>query len=341
MVGWVPLAILALVGWVATGHPVLLLRDGSVHTRLLVACPCYLIAQPFLDARCRATATRLLQQQTVRPHTMVPLVARAHHLRDSVAPELVALVFAVALGQAALWSNPIVHGLSSPLPLTAARLWYGLVSLPLANFLLLRALWQWALWSMLLLALARRPLSLEATHGDRCGGLECLATPASDGFIWIAVGTTAIAAGSWGTQVASGIGPLSHFYHTLVALLVLWLVVAYGPLAAFSRELYTLRRRGAHEYAVVGAAMSRRFRERWGDTGAGAELLDHADPTTLHDFNDTFTLVSNIRYLPLGLRAVTEFVLVTATPLVPVVLTGIPADRILKAVMRVVFGGGV
>src|SRR5690606_33618539 len=104
-------------------------------------------------------------------------VRRALRLRNARGPELVLLSVALAVGIATLvgWVSPYgVVGAEATSRLSAARLWYGIVALPIFLFLLGRSLWHWAIWIQVLGGLARLGLTLVPGHPDLRGGIGFL-----------------------------------------------------------------------------------------------------------------------------------------------------------------------
>src|SRR5262249_28309965 len=149
-------------------------------------------------------------------------------------------------------------------------------------------LWRWVIWSYLLWAFSRHDLDLGATHPDRSGGIAFLADPAADGFVWISVGVMAVASANWVTQMLFASATFRDFAQPLLSLLLLQLLLAFGPLCAFARKLYLLGRRARMEYGRLGLAQAREFARRWVETVGQARMLDTCDPSAMADFDVTY-----------------------------------------------------
>ena len=124
---------------------------------------------------------------------------RASHLRDAWQPEALLLVLVLGVGQLWLRSYSGVHQGG----LTLARAWCFLFALPLVQFVLVRWLWRWAVWTYVLARLARVPLALDALHPDRAGGLKIFASP-TDAFAVFVAAIMSMVAAAWWERIESG-----------------------------------------------------------------------------------------------------------------------------------------
>jgi hypothetical protein len=169
------------------GVDVPFLLDVEVHIRFLLGAPLLILAELAVHRR----LPPLLQQFLVR--RLVPqdsrarfdtAVASALRLRNSVLAEALLLAVVYAVGVLVVWrhywvldiatwyATPSTEGST----LTLAGVWYGYVSVPIVQFLLLRWYWRMLVWARLLWQLSRIELRLVPAHSDRCGGLGFLAS---------------------------------------------------------------------------------------------------------------------------------------------------------------------
>ena len=110
-------------------------------------------------------------------------IASAFRLRNSVLAEVLLIAFVYGVG--VLISGAITgarHGTWYATPsaegskLSLAGMWYGYVSLPIFQFLLLRWYFRLFIWTRFLWQVSRIELSLVPTHPDRVGGLNFFPT---------------------------------------------------------------------------------------------------------------------------------------------------------------------
>src|SRR5262245_10796017 len=137
VVTWLTTVVLAAI----SGGNVLwaFLHDASTHARLLLAGPVAILAEPVLDRTLRTAAGYFVSSGLVPEHNVARFKANLSdvaRLRDSVVPEVVLLFLAFAFSQRVQHIADVGVGwLQTP---SAAATWYGWVSRPLLDFLLLR-----------------------------------------------------------------------------------------------------------------------------------------------------------------------------------------------------------
>ena len=268
-VAWLPIAASEAVRLAAGLTPDPTLLDISMHVRLLVAVPMLLLAERLVESGCRSAIHSVHEAQLADTTAIDRLVTRGEHLRDAALPELVLGFAAIAIGQLTLWGATgaagVFHGETAG-GLGFARVWYGVVALPLAQFVMLRWLWRWAIWGYMLARLARMRLVLLATHPDRAAGLAALARPVS-GYSGFAFAIGAVLAGAWGTQILVGRASTQTHVPALLVFLLLILAIGVGPLLLFCGHQYRVRRRTLAQYGDFASGYVRGFHERWIESG--------------------------------------------------------------------------
>src|SRR5512139_391271 len=185
---WLPLLLLsAFEGRMLGGSTVVpFLLDFEVHIRYLVALPLLIGAELIVHRRMRPLVQLFLERRLIPESATARFeaaVASAFRLRNSVLAEilLIALVYGVgilivwrhyvALDAATWYATPSAEGAK----LSFAGAWYGYVSLPIFQFLLLRWYFRLFVWTRFLWQVSRIELNLVPTHPDRTGGLGFLA----------------------------------------------------------------------------------------------------------------------------------------------------------------------
>jgi hypothetical protein len=109
-------------------------------------------------------------------------IASAMRLRNSVLVEVLLIAFVYGIGVQFIWRNaaavdvPTWFGMAAAgkLQPTLAGWWFGCVSLPIIQFLLLRWYFRLFIWTRFLWQVSRIKLKLVPTHPDRAGGLGFL-----------------------------------------------------------------------------------------------------------------------------------------------------------------------
>jgi hypothetical protein len=204
------------------------------------------------------------------------------------------------------------------------------LSTPLFLFLMLRWVWRFLVWTALLYRISRLPLQLTPLHPDRCAGLGFLAIYPST-FSGFAFALSAVVASAMVKDIA-----LEHRGPEIVWLTMgLWLAFSLGlfigPLLAFVRPLYALRERALIDYGRLASHHHLAFDRKWlGATTGGDELLGSADPSSAADLNAIIEAVQQLRFIPVDLPALLQFAIAAGSPMIAVVLTQVPVNRILS-----------
>jgi len=340
-VAWGPLMVAMLFARLTSGQSFAI--DWSVHIRLLVAIPLLLRADVSLHARTRFVVDQFVADRwaATQQERFDGIVARAIKHRDAIFPEVLLLCLALLGSELVVWNSGGMPYLTRRLTiephLHAARWWYALVGLPLFQFLVYRALWRWAIWVQVLWRLSRLRLQPTATHPDLAGGLEFLSWP-SVGFGHVIAALTATQAGVWANQVLyAGVKVLELKSQALV-LVVASVVLAMGPLLFVAPRLWRCKVDGQHQYGSFATDYTRLFEERWLARRDRDEVLGSGDIQSLADLANAYQVVTKMRLVPFGPRALIAVAAAAFAPLVPVALLGVPLSQILSKLAGTLIG---
>ena len=324
LVTWCPLAVAALVERLVTGHVEPLFRDVSVHARLLVAMPLLLLAEALLRTRGDRVIERV--HTRVAPATLQRIVHRCRLLRGAPFVDVALLAVAFATSHVAARGG-------------ALQLWYGVVALPLASFLLLRVSWSWIVWAFALASLSRVDLQANALHPDRCGGLRFLSRPTGACAVLVAAIAVVISS-SWAAKAVAGTKSLSlsSTAPSLAILIAAALVVSVGPLLPFAAQLYRARVEGTRRYDELASAYSDAFRTRWMTRAPDDSLLGTGDIQSLADLGNAYEVVRRMQILPFGVNTLLVVVVAVLVPMLPLALWQVPFYDVLKSLLHLLLG---
>ena len=351
LVAWLPLAVLAAVGGdlIGGGAAVPFLMDVEVHAKLLVALPLLVGAELVVHTRMRSVA------QTFRDRQLIPVeatarldgaIAAAYRLRNSVPAELLLIVIVYVVGVTVVWreyavldaatwyATPTVDGTV----LTLAGRWYGYVSLPLFQFLLIRWYFRMFIWARLLWQVSRIDLNLVPTHPDRVGGLGFLSATAH-AFVPLLMAHGALLAGVLASRVFHAGASLTDFKLEILLLVIFSTCLVVLPLTVFAPQLARAKRTGLREYGTLAQRYGRDFDTKWLRGGAGGDepLLGHADIQSLADLGNSLSVVQSMRTIPVSKDAILQLAIATVAPIVPLLLTMMPLDELLKRLLGAIF----
>lgn len=343
-VTWLPLVI--ITGLLNRHELVGVLKDYQVYSRIAVAVPVLLIGQMLMEDRFCAIVKHVREAKLVGDEDLRKLdgvLARLRWLRDSPLPELiiVALVFAeLALiwqskvATASAWAVTRSGGVAQ---LTPAGWYYGLVSVPIYQFLIGLSFWKWLVWSFFIFRLSRMDLKVVATHPDAHGGLGFLGL-SPIGFAPVAFALSTVVGGAWRNQILNYGATLASFQMPAIILLVLIFMIALGPLALFVFKLDVLRRRAMLEYGVLAQNHATDFHEKWilhREDNKGAQFTA-SEVTALTDFAISYRNIKKMWPFPADRGTLVGLALAALLPLFPVVLAEIPFSAILKGFLQAV-----
>ena len=213
----------------------------EVHIRFLVALPLLIVAELVVHQRMRPLLQQFLERNLIPEDAMARFdaaIASAFRLRNSVLAEVLLIAFVYGVGilivwrhywalDAATWyATPSAEGAK----LSLAGIWYGYVSLPIFQFLMVRWYFRLFIWARFLWQVSRIELSLVPTHPDRVGGLGFLSNTVY-AFAPLAVAHGALLAGMLANRIIWLGATLPQFKVEIAVLVVfvLCLVVLPAP----------------------------------------------------------------------------------------------------------------
>jgi hypothetical protein len=351
LLAWLPLLVLSALEGRALGGNVAVpfLLDVEAHVRFLVALPLLIVAELVVHQRMRFVVRQFLERHLI-PESDLPrfdaAVTSALRLRNSVLAEVLLIAFVYVVGILLIWRRymalqtatwyaaPTAAGLQ----LSLTGVWYGYVSLPLFQFLLMRWYFRMFIWARFLWQVSRLDLSLVPTHPDRVGGLGFLADTVY-AFLPLAVAHGAMLAGPLANRIFYLGAALPAFKLEIVALVVFLLCVVLGPLLVFAPRLAQTKRTGIREYGALAQRYVRAFDVKWLRGGASADesLVGSGDIQSLADLSNSFEVVRTMRIAPVTTEALFRLVAATLVPLVPLALTMMSLEELLKRLIGLVF----
>ena len=351
LVAWLPLLVLSVLeGHLAAGSiAVPFLLDLEVHIRCLAVVPLLIVAELIVHQRLRHVALGFLERN------LIPEAARAQfdaalrsafRLRNSVLAEVLLIMAVYGIGVLIVWrhysaldaaswyATPSASGSK----LSLAGMWYGFVSLPIFQFLLIRWYFRLFIWTRFLWQVSRIELSIVPTHPDRFGGL---------GFLSSTVYAFAVLLVAHGTMLAAQLANRIFFlgaslvqYKVEIAVMVAFLLcVVFGPLLVFAPQLARAKRAGLREYGTLAERYVREFDAKWlrGGAPAGEPLVGSADIQSLADLNNSFEVVRGMRIALVTRDALIQLGAAVLAPIVPLALTMMPLEELVKQLLGLVF----
>jgi hypothetical protein len=341
LIAWLPLLLLSLMQGLAWGRQIEIpfLRDFAVNVRLLVAVPILIVAESRIDRRWRSLVLEFLRSELVDEKTLPAFEAvlkRTTRWRDRVLPEALLAFVAIFLSITFLKTELLMTGTSNWHSLgsgtvSAAGRWFTFVSTPIFRFLLLRWFWRMFLWTSFLWSVSRLNLFLVATHTDLAGGLGFL-SEGQKAFSPIVFAGGAVIATEVGNAIAYQGASLSSAKFPMIAYGVLAIIFLIVPLLVVAPVLLKVKRKGLLEYGAQVTIHNQLFEQKWIQEPrlAGETLLGNSDASSLADLGSSFTVVRQMRVVPIDKPTLIALAVSAALPMLPVVLYATPATELVR-----------
>jgi hypothetical protein len=273
-------------------------------------------------------------------------IASLFRLRNSLLAELLLLALVYGVGILIVWRHYVAidaatwYATSSTegSKLSLAGLWYGYLSLPIFQFLLLRWYFRIIVWTRFLWQVSRIDLSLVPTHPDRVGGLGFLSETVY-AFIPLLIAHGALLAGLLGDRIYHLEAKLPDFMIEIVVLVIFLMCVVLGPLLVFAPQLAEVKRSGLREYGTLAQRYVREFDAKWQRGGAPADelLIGSGDIQSLADLSNSFEVVRTMRIAAFTKETILQLAVATLAPIAPLLLTMMPLEELLKKLLGILF----
>ncbi len=351
LIAWLPLLILsALEGQVLGGSvTVPFLLDVEIHVKFLIVMPLLIIAELVVHRRMRFVVKQFLDRNLIAENNLPRFnaaIASAFRLRNSILAEVLLIAFVYVVGVPILrqqFTSLATTGWyamasSEGMKLSLSGVWCGYISLPIFQFLLIRWYFRIFIWARFLWQVSRLGLSLVPTHPDHVGGLGFLSNTVY-AFTPLAAAHGGMVAGFITNRIFYLGASLPQFKIEIGVLVIFLLCMVLGPLLLFAPQLAKAKRTGAREYGTLAERYVREFDAKWlrGGASPGEPLLGSGDIQSLADLNNSFEVVRTMGIAPITKSAFVQLVAATLAPIVPLALTMMPLEELLKKMFGILF----
>jgi len=344
---WIPMLTLSLAEGMAFGSKVKIpfLYDFWIYARIFASLPLFLLAEIVVDPWIRRVISTFDSSGIVRESDLAAYRAALQKIegwRDSSAVEFALAILAffpyfIFLDHEWVSSTSSNWHGSMSASLTGAGWWFVFVTSPALRFLLIRWLWRYVLWSLLLRSIARLNLNLTPAHPDLLGGLGFLLQAQQHfGILCTAVGS--IIAGQYANSITFFGAPIAGTQAPIAVFVVLSILFVLGPLTVFSPRLVETRRSGVARYSQAGRRLTAAFDAKWasGTDSARQSMLGSADPSSLIDFVSSYFVIRDMKLIPINKRVAINIALQAAAPFAVLWFFATPLDRIVKTLLQMV-----
>jgi len=351
LITWLPMLVLSIAEGRAWGESVKVpfLLDADVHARFLFALPLLIFAELIVHQRMRPVVGAFVKRNLVPDEARAKFDAAinsAMRLRNSVLVEVLLIALVYGVGVLVIWRSRGAMDVSTwygmaaagKLQPTLAGWWFGCVSLPIIQFILLRWYFRLFTWTRFLWQVSRIELNLVPIHPDRAGGLGFLST-VTHAFAPLLAAQGVLLAGVMANKIFYASAKLIDFKMELFAVVAMMLFFVLVPLLVFIPRLARTKREGLVEYGALAQRYVREFDEKWlrGGAPAGEPLVGSGDIQSLADLGNSFEIVKGMKLVPFGKDTLLRLVVIPLVPVAPLLLTMMPLGELLNQFLKIVF----
>jgi hypothetical protein len=350
LITWLPLLVLSIAEGHAWGESVKLpfLFDVDVHARFLLALPLLIFAELIVHQRMRPVVGAFVKRGLVPDEARAKFdaaITSAMRLRNSVLAEVLLIALVYGVGVLVVWRSRGAIDVSTWYGMAAGKLqptmagwWFGCVSLPIIQFILLRWYFRLFIWTRFLWQVSRIKLNLVPTHPDRAGGLGFLSV-VTYAFAALLAAQGFLLAGVMANKIFYANAKLIDFKMELAAWVTGILFFVLVPLLVFIPRLARTKRVGLAEYGAFAQRYVREFDEKWlrGGAPANEQLVGSGDIQSLADLGNSFEIVKGMKVVPFGKDTLLRLAVISLAPVAPLLLTMMPLGELLNQFLKIVF----
>lgn len=349
---WLPLLLLSLVdgkAWGNSGLP--FLYDLEAQTRFLVALPLLIGAEVLVHKQVRLLVGQFVDREIITENELPSfkeLIRSAMKLRNSVMIELILLLVAF-IGGPYLWGTVSVletigtgswYATSDTFGthLSFAGYWCMFISRPLFQLIVYRWYFRIFIWARFLWQCSRLDLNLIPTHPDRACGLGFLAM---SGILFapLIMAHGVLFAGLIANSIFFAGAKFTDSLVLILCVVLFVQLIVLAPLLVFFPSLMRAKRAGLCDYGILASEYVGEFDQKWVRGGAGSDdrLIGSGDIQSLADLANCFQVIRDIRSFPFDKNTAIQVMLFVLIPILPLVLTMISLEELIKDFFQVVF----
>jgi len=236
-------------------------------------------------------------------------------------------------------SNWFSTGQVPNVQISYAGWWFLLYCLPIFQLVMIRWFWRWFLCVYLLFRLSRLKITIYAAHGDEAGGLSFIvALPFSFNIISFVMGM--IISSNIAVDILHRGETVDQNILLIIFYILIMIILFLGPLLFFGNILIQEKIKGVMSYTALINQHHEAFITKWKKEGHVDQdkLLGSPDVSSLADINGGYQAVKDMRLMLMTKKFFYRFVIMTAIPFVPLILTEYSTNEIYQKLLEKIMG---
>ena len=343
---WLPLVIInAFEGTLFTGGQQSFLADVAMHVRLLVGLPMLLLIGAGIDKKVTDVEkyfSETLMKEKEQQFVFAKILKGTKKLANSAIAEIILLLILIAVtisvghgglfnaeqGGTESWKLAVNEGNQV---LSYAGRWANFISIPVYQFLILRWLWRYIIWAILLFRLSLTRLSLQATHPDKAGGLGIILL-AQKYFNLIFIAISIVISGELIARLIKDPDAFPGIRSDGIAYILICLILVLLPPVFFARKLINTKEEGLLKLSKLGTSLSNQFEEEWINDLPVENKTTNAKVSTsdLQDYDTIYVSLEELRLVPFTARDVIAMAIPLFIPYIPILFVHFSIGELLQ-----------
>jgi hypothetical protein len=191
------------------------------------------------------------------------------------------------------------------------------------------------LWTLFMWRVSRIKLHLAPAHTDLAAGLGFL-SEGQRAFNPIVFAGGVVVAGQVVNAIAYEGATLSSVQFIMLAYALLAMTFLVAPLLVVAPVLLKVKKKACLEFGALVTQHDQLFDAKWihGERSPEDVILGSADASSLADLGAAFTVVKQMRIVPIDKPTLISLTVAAGLPMVPVVRFATPANEVIGAVLK-------
>ncbi|MGL6268452.1 MAG: hypothetical protein ACRC2O_11030, partial [Chitinophagaceae bacterium] len=344
-----PLVILtAISGTLYTGTNLSFIKDIAIQCRILIGIPMLILISDVVFKK-TSPVLEYLSEVMMLPGDKEMFISgpllKAKRSIDAAWTEIILVIIVVGIafsneGGTSFFVEHIASGSwivsmkEIDYPLSNAGKWLHYISIPVFQFLLIRWLWRYLVWIMLLFKISKMNLCLQPSHPDNTGGLGVILI-AQRNFIYLFVVFGIVISGE---MIESLLGNEKLFDTIKVEILgyvILSISLVVFPLFFFTRKLVKTKYTGLIDLSKAGIILSKKFETEFVQHMSTEKKIaeNTVDPSMHVDYSGIYQSLQEMRTVPIGVSDIIIMGLLLFGTFVPIFFIHYSIAEILQKLM--------
>jgi hypothetical protein len=346
---WLPLVIFtAIDGTLYSGTGLPFLEDIAIQGRLFVGIFILILIKHIVYRRIPRVLqyiSEVLIPPNDKEHFISGALQRAKKSTDSKWSEIILLLVVSILAlsptdptslflaqrESGSWLISLKDGKEV---LSFAGNWAQYISIPIFQFLLLRWLWRYIVWVILLYRISKINLTLKPTHPDGSGGIGIIFLAQRNFLMFFVACGLVISCVMINFLLNKGIS-FDTLKIQILGFIIFSIILIVFPLLFFMGKLARTKYEGLLELSKAGINLSKKYEDEWVKPMGNEKKIaeDTVDPSIQVDYSGVYLLLQELRILPIRVGDIMIMAFALYLPFIPLFFIQFSIVELLQKLM--------